>query len=136
MNDTPKLAVTAALVSLALVVAGDAAAQAAGTGDAAVSATVEEAKSRLNLTPDQEAALRPVVEARNARLAEIRGKYAGDDSRRARRAMFREADTIIKNYWARVRTLLDDSQVAEWETMGDEAEDRLKQQYKAGQEPS
>jgi hypothetical protein len=136
MNDRPNAAVTAVLVSFAWMVADAVMAQAADSTEAAVAAVVQEAKSRLDLTPDQEAALRPVVEARNARLAEIRGKFAGDDSRRGRRAMFREAETVLKNYWARVRTLLDDSQVAEWEKIGEEAEDRLKRQYKAGDEPS
>lgn len=102
---------------------------------AALQAAVEEARVRLKLTPDQEAQLKALRQKRNDALKAIRDRYAGDDSRRARRAMFREAEPVIDNYQARVRTVLNDSQYAEWERMREEARDRLKERYKEGGAP-
>jgi hypothetical protein len=105
-------------------------AQSQAADPAVLQAAVEEARARLNLTPEQEAQLKPLVQERNQSLKAIRDKYAGDDSRRARRAMFKEAQPVVENYQARVRTILDDAQVAEWEKMRAEARERLKAQYK------
>jgi hypothetical protein len=105
-------------------------AQSQAADPAVFQAAVEEARARLKLTPEQEAQLKPLVQERNQALKAIRDKYAGDDSRRARRAMFKEAQPVVENYQARVRTILDDAQVAEWEKMRAEARERLKQQYK------
>ena len=97
--------------------------------------SVEEAKARLKLTAEQEAQLKVLRQERNEALKAIRDRHAGDRSRRARRAMFREAEPVIENYQARVRTILDDSQYAEWEKMRAEARDRLKERYKEGSLP-
>lgn len=101
----------------------------------ALQAAVDEAKARLKLTPEQEAQLKRLRQRRNDALKAIRDKHAGDDSRRARRAMFKEAEPVVENYQARVRTILDESQYAEWEKMRAEARERLKERYKAGGAP-
>ena len=72
---------------------------------------------------------------RNQKLKAIRDKYAGDSSRREKRAMFKEAQPVVDNYQARVRTILDDQQEVEWENMRAEAKKRLKEQYKSGNGP-
>ena len=46
---------------------------------------LEELKERLALTPEQEAQIKPLLEARRAKLEQIHAKYAGDTSRRAKR---------------------------------------------------
>ena len=102
---------------------------------AAIQAALQEARARLQLTPDQEAQLKPLIQERNEALKAIRDKHAGDDSRRARRAMFREAKPVVENYQARVRTILNDAQYDEWEKMRAEARERLKEQYKKGRAP-
>ena len=43
--------------------------------------------------------------------------------------MFKEAQPVVDNYQARVRTILDDQQEVEWEKMRAEAKERLKKQY-------
>ena len=110
-------------------------AQAPQPDPAAIQAVIEEAKARLKLTPEQETQLKPMVLDRNQKLKAIRDKYAGDNSRRAKRAMFKEAQPVVDNYQARVRTILDDPQEAEWEKMRAEAKERFKQQYKSGNGP-
>jgi hypothetical protein len=123
------------LAALAFLGAAGSTAQTLQGDPAAFQAAIDEAKARLKLTPEQEAQLKPLMQDRNAELKAIRDKYAGDDSRRARRAMFNEARPVVENYQARVRTILNDSQYVEWEKMRAEARERLKQQYKKGRAP-
>jgi hypothetical protein len=49
--------------------------------------------------------------------------------------MFKEAQPVVDNYQARVRTILDDQQEVEWEKMRAEAKERLKKQYQSGTGP-
>lgn len=116
-------------------IAGIAASQAPPIDPATVQAAIEEAKARLKLTPEQEAQLKPLIEERTARLKAIRDKHAGDDSRRARREMYREARPVAEDYQAKVRAILDDEQEAEWDRMRAEARERLKERYREGQGP-
>jgi hypothetical protein len=101
----------------------------------ALQAAIVEARTRLKLTPEQEAQMKALIQIRNQALKEIRDRYAGDTSRRARRAMFREAEPVVENYQARVHTVLDVEQYAEWEKMRAEARERLKERYKEGGAP-
>lgn len=123
------------VVMLAFLASGAVVAQAPQVDPDAIQAVVAEAKARLTLTPEQEAQLKPIVQDRNQKLKAIRDKYAGDSSRRAKRAMFKEAQPVVDNYQARVRTILDDTQEVEWEKMRAEAKERLKEQYKSGNGP-
>jgi len=127
--------IRAIFATVALLGAMSVLAQAPQVDPAEVLAAVEEAKARLQLTPEQEVQLKSLMQERNASLKAIRDRYAGDDSRRARRAMFQEARPVVENYQARVRTILNDTQYAEWEKMRDEARERLKDQYKKGSAP-
>jgi cell division protein ZapA (FtsZ GTPase activity inhibitor) len=110
-------------------------AQSPQSDPAAIQAVIEEAKARLKLTPEQEAQLKPIVQDRNQKLKAIRDKYSGETSRSAKRAMFKEAQPVIENYQARVRTILSEEQEVEWEKMRAEAKERLKEQYKSGNGP-
>ena len=123
------------VATLAILAAGMALAQVPAVDPTAIQAVVEEAKARLKLTPAQEAQLKPLVQDRNQKLKAIRDKYAGQSSRRAKRAMFKEAQPVVENYQARVRTILNDEQEAEWEKMRAEAKERFKEQYKSGNGP-
>ena len=125
-----------AVAAVGILGAGMALAQAPAVDPSAIQAVVEEAKARLKLTPEQEAQLKPIVQDRNQKLKAIRDKYASDTSRRAKRAMFKEAQPVVENYQARVRTILNDEQEAEWEKMRAEAKERLKEQYKSGHGPN
>lgn len=100
-----------------------------------VQAAVEEAKARLKLTPEQETQLKPLIEERTAKLKALHAKHAGDQSRRARREMYREAKPVMEDYQAKVRAILSDEQEAEWEKMRAEARERLKERYREGKPP-
>jgi hypothetical protein len=127
------LSVTACL--LAALLTGSAPAGTTAADADTVQAALDEARARLRLTPEQEAAMKPLMEERAAKLKAIRDRHAGDDSRRARRDMFREARPVMDEYQAKVRTLLDEAQEAEWDKMRAEARERLKERYRAGQAP-
>jgi len=123
------------VATLAILAASMALAQAPAVDPTAIQAVVEEARVRLKLTTEQEAQLKPLVQDRNQKLKAIRDKYAGQSSRRAKRAMFKEAQPVVENYQARVRTILNDEQEAEWEKMRAEAKERFKEQYKSSNGP-
>ena len=124
-----------ALLSSAVLLLASSYACAATPDTEVVRAAMEEAKARLKLTPDQEVQLKPVIEERTAKLKAIREKHAGDSSRSAKRAMFKEARPVMDEYQQKVRAILTDEQEAEWEKMRDEARKRLKEQYRSGSAP-
>ena len=113
------------VATLAILAASMALAQAPAVDPSAIQGVVEEAKAQL----------KPLVQDRNQKLKAIRDKYAGQSSRRARRAMFKEAQPVVENYQARVRTILNDEQEAEWEKMRAEAKERFREQYKGSNGP-
>lgn len=97
-----------------------------------VQAAIEQAKARLKLTPEQEAQMRPLMEERAAKLKAIRDSHAGDDSRGAKRDMYRESRAVADDYQTKVREILTDEQEVEWEKMRAEARERLKERYREG----
>jgi len=96
---------------------------------------IQEAKTRLNLSPEQAAQLEPAFRERNAAIKAIRDKHAGDTSRRARMAMFRDARPVQEAYEKKVRGILNESQIEEWEKMRKEAKARIKEQMQSGSLP-
>src|SRR5262245_56284604 len=75
---------------------------------------LEELKQRLNLSAEQEAQIKPLVESRRAKMQEIRNKYAGDTSRRAKRSMAKEARAAGDEFNKQLAGILNDEQEAEW----------------------
>jgi hypothetical protein len=100
-----------------------------------------EARTRLNLTPEQETQLRPLVEERNRRMLAIRDQYvpdstgAGQWSGASRRALFADAKKIQKDYDEQVRAILNPDQEKEWEKMRREAIATLRAQHRSGAKP-
>lgn len=92
---------------------------------AAVEARLQDAVTRLKLTPEQQAQLRPLIEERNQKLKAIRDKNGERTSRSAKRNMLREARPVQVDYENKVRAILNETQQAEWEKMRKEARDRL-----------
>ena len=87
-----------------------------------------EMKQRLQLTPEQETQIKPLLEARRAKMDEIRGKYSGDTSRRAKRSMAREARTAAEEFNKQLATILSDEQKAEWEKIREETRAKVKKE--------
>lgn len=91
---------------------------------------VEELKQRLALTPEQEAQLAPLIEARNARLKELRASSGGDDSRRARMARLKQARKIQEDFNAQMAPVLTPAQQAEWEKIRQEVRATAKEKMR------
>jgi hypothetical protein len=96
---------------------------------------LQEAKTRLNLTPEQIVQLEPLFRERNTAIKAILDKHAGDTSRSARISMFREARPVEQAYEEKVRGILNESQIEEWEKMRKEAKARIKEQMRSGGKP-
>ena len=92
---------------------------------------IEELKKRLNLTPEQEQRLAPLVQNRNAKLKALRERSGDDTSRRARKAMLKEARGIQEGFVEQVEPILTKEQLKEWEAiraeMRDAARERLRE---------
>jgi hypothetical protein len=107
----------------------------------AIAGRMAEAKTRLNLTPEQEAQLRPIVEERYQRMQAIRHQYVPDSTGAARwtgasrRALFEDAKKIQKDYDERVRAILNPQQEEEWDKMRKEAIAQFRAQHRNGAKP-
>jgi DNA repair photolyase len=91
---------------------------------------IEELKERLALTPEQEARLAPIIEARNARLRELRSSAGGDTSRRGRIAMLKQARKIQEDFSAQIAPILTKEQQAEWEEIRKEVRAAAKERMR------
>ena len=122
-------------LAAALLVASWVTPAAAAVDEPRLQALMQDAVTRLKLTPEQQALLRPLFDERNQKIKAIRDKHGNEPSRRARASMFREAKQVQQDYDKKVRAILDDTQAAEWDKMRNEARDRLKELQKAGDGP-
>lgn len=86
-----------------------------------------DAKARLNLTPEQEQRLRPLLEQEGAKLREIQAKYGGATSRPDRRAALGELRAVQQSFRGQAAAILTPEQLAEWDEMRAEARERLRQ---------
>ena len=91
---------------------------------------IEELKARLNLTPDQEAQLAPLMQERNAKLKALRDGSGGDTSRRARRAMLQKAKGIQDDFNKQVEPILDEEQMKEWQAIRAEMRSKAKERLR------
>jgi len=88
---------------------------------AQVAAVVKEAKARLQLSPDQEAALRPLLHEQADTLKGIR---AADGSRREK---LQKAKAAQADFRGRLEKILDPTQLAEWDKMRDELKEKARE---------
>jgi Spy/CpxP family protein refolding chaperone len=90
-----------------------------------------EFSQRLKLSPDQEAQVKPLFEARNSKLKEIHDKYASDTSRRAKRSAMQEAKNAQDDFNSKLKPILSPEQQAELDKMRKEARDKMKEEWQA-----
>jgi hypothetical protein len=91
-----------------------AAAETDGARREAAEVRMEELKQRLALSPEQQAQLVPLVEARNVRLRDLRESNGGDQSRRARFKLMKQARKVQEDFTAQVEPILTQEQQVEW----------------------
>jgi predicted Zn-dependent protease len=129
-----KLVVAALLTTTLSVASAATMAGEHGLDPAKVQARMQEAVQRLQLTPEQQATLKPIVEEHVAQLKALRDKHPRDGSRDAKRAMMQEARTLRDAYDTKVRGVLTDEQEKEWDAMRREARDRMRDEWKQRRE--
>lgn len=93
-------------------------------------AWLETVKSRLKLTPEQAANIRPILEEEVGKLKALREKYEGQTSRKAKRAKLKDAKAIQSDAQNRINPLLTDEQKAEWKKLRDEMKAKAKEEMK------
>lgn len=79
------------------------------------------AKGRLNLTPQQEAQLTPLMKEEADRLRAIREKYGRAPSIEQRRAKYEEAADVRRDFRSKLNNVLTPEQLTEWDKMRAEA---------------
>jgi Spy/CpxP family protein refolding chaperone len=87
---------------------------------------IEDWKARLQLTDEQVAQLRPILEEQAVKLREIRVKYEGKESRRDRRRMLRELRSLQESTQKKIEPILTKPQREEWKKMRQERRDELR----------
>jgi hypothetical protein len=136
MKPMPMPSVPAALLLAALICAAPPARAGGHLPDPdKVQAQMQAAVARLQLTPQQQDQLRPIVQDHVAQLRALRDKYPPEASRESRRAMFHEARTLRDDYEAKVREVLTDEQEMEWAQMRREARERMHDEAKKHRTP-
>jgi hypothetical protein len=103
---------------------------AADTPEPPAQATMEQLKSRLNLTPEQEAKIAPLAEQRRTQMEAVRTKMQSAASRREKGNAMREAKQIQDEYVKAVEPLLTSDQKAEWKKIRDESKAELKERWR------
>ena len=125
-----------ALACLAVFLA--AASATTGAADTAPSATMpqqafEEFAQRLKLTPEQQSQIKPLFEARNAKLKNIYEKYGSDTSRAGKRAALLEAKSAQDDFNSKLTPLLTSDQQAQLDQMRQEARAKAKERWQERQ---
>jgi Spy/CpxP family protein refolding chaperone len=106
------------------------AADEAGSKSEAAQLAMEQLRERLALTPDQEARIAPLVQARNQKLQALRGSMDADASRRQKRGALKEAREIQSEFVEKVEPILTPQQKKEWEALRKEMRDEMMTRYR------
>jgi hypothetical protein len=104
--------------------------QSAAADESPVSApqiTMEELRTRLNLTPQQQEQIAPLIEERKAKMEPIRAKASSTASRREKIALFQDAKTVQDDFNSKVQPILTQEQQAEWNKIREELRERMKE---------
>jgi len=100
-------------------------------------ARLAELKSRLNLSEEQQAELKPLLEQHAATLKSIRGQYPADPaelSRKDKRAMAKAMRGQQAAFKEQLAGVLTPEQLAEWETMQKEMREQAKERGREQQQ--
>ena len=91
---------------------------------------MDKLRERLALTPDQEARIAPLVQARNQKLQALRGSLDANASRREKRGVLKEVREIQGEFVEKVEPLLTPEQKKEWEALRKEMRDEMMSRYR------
>src|SRR5688572_15467222 len=96
--------------------------------------SIDVVRSRLNLTPEQEATLTPLFQQRATDLQRMRARYEQAASRRGKQDVLRAAKSATQSFNTQVESVLNNEQKAEWRELRDETREKVKERYEQKQE--
>lgn len=96
--------------------------------------SIDVVRNRLNLTPEQEATLRPLFQQREQQIYETRARLESAPSSGAKRDVLKGAKADAQAFNTRVEGVLDAGQRAEWRELRDETREKVKERYERQQE--
>jgi hypothetical protein len=94
---------------------------------------LDDLRARLGLTPDQEAKIAPLFQARNEKLKALRASGDPNASRREKFGMMKEARGIQEEFVNQVEPLLTADQKKEWASIRKEMQDAAKERLRERQ---
>ena len=96
--------------------------------------SIDVVRNRLNLTPEQEAKLRPMFRQREQQLYETRSKLETAATITEKRGVLKAAKSDAQAFNAEVESVLDASQKTEWRDLREETREKVKERYERQQE--
>jgi len=127
----PQLSVfLAALVWIAMMASWPAGAESAYD----VLPSMDVVRSRLNLTPEQEAQILPLFERRLAELQRIRARVEQAPSEQEKRAALRDGKQQGDVFNSQVEKVLTTQQVTDWRELRKEVREKVKEQVEENRE--
>lgn len=91
--------------------------------------SIDAVRSRLELTPDQEARLRPLFEKRAGDIQAARQKFEAATTRADKQAVLRTSKHEAQAFNTQVEAVLNQKQKHDWRDMRDEAREKVKERY-------
>jgi hypothetical protein len=91
--------------------------------------SIDAVRSRLNLTPEQEAKLRPLFLQRGSDIQATRTKLEQAGTRTEKQAVLRTAKHDAQAFNSQVEAVLNSQQKHEWRDLRDEAREKVKERY-------
>ena len=95
---------------------------------------LENLKQRLNLTADQETAIKPILQAEADSFKAIRQRYEGKTERADRRSMMQEYRKLRDASNEKIKPVLTEQQQAEWKKWQDENREKMRKGMKQHRE--
>jgi hypothetical protein len=86
-------------------------------------------RSRLSLTPEQEAQLTPIFERRIGELQQLREQLAQATTQQQKRAVMQDAKKGQDAFSKQVEALLDASQKSEWRELRAQTREKVQERY-------
>ena len=96
--------------------------------------SIDVVRSRLNLTPQQEATLTPLFQQRAVDLQETRARLEQASSRSEKRDVLRGAKSQAQAFNSQVEDVLNAEQKSEWREIRDATREKVKERYERKRE--
>ena len=96
--------------------------------------SIDAVRSRLNLTPEQEARLTPLFQQRAVDIQAARHKLETATTRTDKQAVLRAAKQDAQTFNSQVEAVLNQKQKHDWRDMRDEAREKVKERYQREQD--